>query len=138
MKNAEWLIEKGYQFSDVIIKYSDTDNRRKFIILVKHEKVDEFSLDGGPTSLYAFERWLGMERNVLNDAERHYLTGVIKPFRNEIHKIEKSRNWPKSLDRICFYMKNYEDVWYLPAFKAETMYKGMEPDKEYTVEELGL
>lgn len=138
MKNAEWLIEKGYQFSDVIIKYSDTDNRRKFIILVKNEKVDEFSLDSDTTSLYAFKRWLGMERNILNDAERRYLAGVIKPFRYEIKSVEKIRDWPKSLDRICFYMKNYEDVWYLPAFKVETMYKGMEVDKEYTVEELGL
>lgn len=138
MKNAEWLIEKGYQFSDVIIKYSDTDKRRKFIILVKHEKVDEFELDSYPTSFYAFQRWLGMERNILDDTERRYLAGVIKPFRNEIHKIEKTRNWPKQIDRICFYMKNYEDIWYLPAFKVETMYKGMEADKEYTVEELGL
>lgn len=41
MNNAEWMIERGYQFSDVIIKYSDTDKCRKFIVLVKHEKVDE-------------------------------------------------------------------------------------------------
>lgn len=36
------------------------------------------------------------------------------------------------------YKKGKTDFIYLPFFKRGTMYKGMEQDRKYTIEELGL
>ena len=70
---------------------------------------------------------------VLDDAEKRYLKGVIRPFRNDVEKICKTaggdREW------IAFYGKSY---FFLPYFDAGTMYKGMERGHKYTLEELGL
>lgn len=58
---------------------------------------------------------------VLDDAERKYLSEVIRPFREKI----------KDKD-------GFRDSLNLPDFENDTMYKGMEINKAYTLEELGL
>lgn len=73
---------------------------------------------------------------VLNDAEREYLSAVIKPFRKKVMdvvKIQYSGGRQSIRIRIC-----YGDCAELPFFKNNTMYKGMEACKYYTPEELGL
>lgn len=73
---------------------------------------------------------------ILDDKEKEYLSAVIKPFK--IEGIAKKQN---DIDEyICIYVikEYYTDVVILPYFKKGTMYKGMELDKEYTLEELGL
>ena len=70
---------------------------------------------------------------ILDDAEKRYLKGVIRPFRNDVEKICKTaggnREW------IAFYGKSY---FFLPYFDAGTMYKGMKLGHKYSLEELGL
>lgn len=74
---------------------------------------------------------------ILDDAEKRYLKGVIMPFRNEIKSIEKDNYLANKLERIYFFTKEGE-LLYLKTFKANTMYKGMEQKRQYTLEELGL
>lgn len=81
--------------------------------------------------------WLLSEAQILNDAEKRYLKGVIRPFRNEVLGIEKK---PGSTfnEWISIEMKNNETIS-LPFFKKSSgMYKGMELKRRYTLEELGL
>lgn len=74
---------------------------------------------------------------ILTDSEREYLEAVIKPFRSRVKYIVKciSHNEFKQRIQIVLY-DGY--CTYLPYFKANTMYKGMETDKNYTLKELGL
>ena len=81
--------------------------------------------------------WLLSEAQILDDAEKRYLKGVIRPFRNEVLCIEKK---PGSTfnEWISIEMKNNETIS-LPFFKKSSgMYEGMEENRAYTLEELGL
>lgn len=74
------------------------------------------------------------EEPILDDKEKEYLSSVIRPFRDRIQYIVKRGSSAK--EYIVIEIKN--DNIYLPYFKKDTMYKNMELDKEYTLEELGL
>lgn len=71
---------------------------------------------------------------ILDDAEKRYLKGVIRPFRNDVEKICKNAGG-KDIELIAFYGKCY---FFLPYFDARTMYKGMKLGHKYSLEELGL
>lgn len=78
---------------------------------------------------------------ILDDVEKEYLSNVIKPFRNRIICIIKNKCLPDEYLRI--HLKHYtgkdaNEIIYLPYFKNGSMYKGMEINKEYTLEELEL
>ena len=75
---------------------------------------------------------------ILTNKEKAYLSAVIKPFRDDIEYIEKIKTYYGEKEYICIKIKRYEDYCGLPVFKKGTMYKGMEADKAYTLEELGL
>lgn len=78
--------------------------------------------------------WLLSEHQILDDAEKRYLKGVIRPFRNEVLSIRKLSFVS---EQIVIQMKSYIEIK-LPCFEKGTMYYGMEDGKKYTVEELGL
>lgn len=73
---------------------------------------------------------------ILDDAERRYLKGVIRPFRDKVLYIAKRSIMDRRKEHI--YIDLTHDVITLPCFMKGTMYKGMKTDKEYTIEELGL
>ena len=73
---------------------------------------------------------------ILDEAEKRYLRGVIRPFRDKIKYIIKVKSSYDNNFYIRIVINN--DVSTLPYFKKNTMYKGMKIDKEYTLEELGL
>lgn len=74
------------------------------------------------------------KKEILNRQERRYLSSVIKPFRNKVKYIKKSLDVGG-----CFISIELDDDGAsLPYFEGDTMYKGMEVEKEYTLEELGL
>lgn len=81
--------------------------------------------------------WMAQEykEEILNYAEKRYLSEVIRPFRKEVIAIEKSEA-PAGEEYIWILFK--DDCMRLPCFKKDTMYKGMEYDKTYKPEELGL
>ena len=73
---------------------------------------------------------------ILDDVEKRYLKGVIRPFRDKVLYIAKRSIMDRRKEHI--YIDLTHDVITLPCFMKGTMYKGMKTDKEYTIEELGL
>lgn len=74
------------------------------------------------------------KEEILDDIEKEYLRAVIKPFRDEVEYIKKN---------LCGNQEYIEIVingeWLnFPYFKKGKMYKNMEFDKKYSLEELGL
>lgn len=90
----------------------------------------------------AILEWMAQpyEKPILDDKEREYLSEVIKPYRNKVTFIAKSKDSYEAKYFISIVVKgNYgREAIHLPWFKENTMYKGMELSKKYTVEELGL
>ena len=80
---------------------------------------------------------LEVEEPILDDAERKYLSGVIRPFRDRVKYILRCGGNLFPNDFIKMVIKD-EGTISLPYFKENTMYKGMKLNKEYTLEELGL
>lgn len=90
--------------------------------------------------LSLFLSWLEEEYvpDILTDKEKDYLSALIKPFRNEVECIEKVESYYGENEFIHITMKKDDDYCELPDFENGTMYKGMEANKKYTLEELGL
>lgn len=80
------------------------------------------------------------EEPILNNAEREYLSNVIKPFRNyEIAITKEKGQGDFEYLKLCIYKINdWNSVTYFPPFIKNTIYKNMKLDKKYTAEELGL
>lgn len=71
---------------------------------------------------------------ILDKEEKRYLNDVIRPFRNKVTYIKK----------LCYLNQEHlviqldYDYFYLPYFIKGTMYKNMETEKRYTLEDLHL
>lgn len=104
--------------------------------LIRKEKGS--TCKGIPCETYCSE-WLHKEHKetILDAKEREYLSAVIKPFRDRVKSISKHESLEKEWVTITM-EKGRLDDFDLPRFPKGTMYKGMEVDKEYTLEELGL
>ena len=74
-----------------------------------------------------------VEQPILDDKEKEYLSNVIKPFRDRVSSISKDG----PLEYITISLDG-DDFAILPNFEKGTMYKGMETNRRYTLEELGL
>lgn len=81
--------------------------------------------------------WMAQEYkgDILDYAEKKYLSEVIRPFREEVTAIEKLEA-PAGKEYILIILK--DDGMSFPCFKKDTKYKGLELEKRYTPEELGL
>ena len=144
MTNAEWMIKNGYKFSDLCCCF---DSSSGDIIISLYNKILVRRVRRGYISFNDFlKRWLDKEHeeeSILSNAEKKYLSAVIKPFRDQVRSITKN---PKTNGKgeyividIGFQMENrHKFFMFFPDFKSNTMYKGMELGKEYTLEELGL
>lgn len=136
------------------------ENKRKTILMLNIEKYKDDILNADQTDITCCVidlfhngacpdnckdckkeamKWLLSEYKepILDDVEREYLSAVIKPFRKKISRIRKSKD-----PRIG---KNYikiefcdGDCMFFPNLSNDAMYKGMELDKKYSLEELGL
>ena len=151
IQTAKNLLEKGYKW---IVRY---ESGRLFAHCEKPIKVDDFwgsigdsvcvckfvpifqsihFCDKEPTSLEAI-----VHPQILDDAERRYLKGVIRPFRDRVKNICKVNYLGVSSSGYQYIFITLYDGSYnidLPIFKRETMYKGMKHDHCYTPEELDL
>lgn len=104
------------------------------VVLVDRKKFFK-KLPNNFTGTIEVENGYIVEKEILDEEEREYLTNVIKPFKNRVKCISKENT----------YIRNYyilidldNDDIALPIFSNKTMYKGMEEEKKYTLEELGL
>ena len=134
MTNAEWMIKQGHKFSDLELE----DRGNEFKIYLKENCVGKYPQ--GFTMLEAAMKWLDMEHvePILDNVERKYLSDVIRPFRNKIYTIAKWRSNTGDSEWLSFIGEVKFGTFYLPSFKAGTMYNGMELYRKYTLEELGL
>lgn len=146
MKNAEWIIKTGHTFKQLrLIQHNELANR-SYTVMLCDEPIAELSDKKEP--LDVFRKWLDAEHKepILDDTERAYLSAVIKPFRDRVVCLEKYKgelNFGAKYERIegqvrSEWDKNLIFGFYLSPFRTETMYKGMEVGREYTIEELGL
>lgn len=80
-------------------------------------------------------------KDILDSEEKEYLSNVIKPFKHKVKGIRKNEicnsEDNQKEEYIIIYTKNDYPI-NLPNFKKNTMYKNMEINKAYTLEELGL
>ena len=123
---AESLIDEyGHEVAG--LRTYDNELKNKFsatgLDIVKVERSTQYE--------EVFER-----EEILDEVEKKYLANVIKPFRHKIKSIMKRSEYG-SLCYIKICIKNGDDA-YFPCFKENSMYKGMEPNREYTLKELGL
>lgn len=72
---------------------------------------------------------------ILDSKEKKYLSEVIRPFRKEVTVIKKLETYTGE-EYILILFK--DDGMHFPSFKKGMMYKGLELEKRYTPEELGL
>ena len=84
-------------------------------------------------------KWLLEETKepVLDDVEKEYLSAVIKPFREMIAYIVKAQDFDDGKQCIRIILQN-GDGMHFPYLDDDAMYKGMEVNKEYSLEELDL
>lgn len=93
--------------------------------------------------------WMAQEykEEILNYAEKRYLSEVIRPFRKEVKAIRKQEDPAdpagKEYIQICLEkdrmnLPSEKDLMTFPSFEKGEMYEGLEPYKNYTPEELGL
>ena len=87
-----------------------------------------------------------LSKPILDEKEKEYLGNIVKPFRNKIIGITKY-DYSTNGEYIHIKLKRTispADYFIplecidLPIFKRNTMYKGMEVKKEYTLEQLDL
>lgn len=71
---------------------------------------------------------------ILDEEEKRYLEGVVRPFRNKVKGVIKNSHCTREFIEI----RLESEYTCLPYFKANTMYKGMEINKRYNLKELGL
>lgn len=81
--------------------------------------------------------WANLEckEDILTEKEKAYLSAVIKPFRNEVLNIQKKSSF---CEWISIVMESQETINLPYLKKSSGMYKGMEGNRKYTIEELEL
>ncbi len=77
------------------------------------------------------------EKGILDDVEKRYLKNFLNPFRKKVKYIQKIKS-PNPLDTYLFIQLADKEKIDLPNFNINEMYLGMELDKQYTLEELGI
>ena len=107
----------------------------KFEIVERKNKKFFKKLPNDFTGTIEIENGYIVEKEILDEEEKEYLSNVIRPFRDKVKYIVKETFINEEFINIT--IKNDSSLCF-PCFEKETMYKGMEEDKEYTLEELGL
>ena len=131
-KNNEYIIKVKAPHEDGLDIYliQDIKTKQVYIIdekgieLVKENKTFFKKLPNNYTGTIEVENGYIVEKEILDEKEKEYLSAVIRPFKDRIEFIAKR--------------KMFDEAISLPYFKKGTMYKGMELYKEYTLKELGL
>ena len=121
-KNEKWFTgECSREIADLKSLKDNYGKRGKII------KIEE------PTYQTVYE----YKPEILDEAEKRYLRGVIRPFRSKVLQIVKKYDPIKELEFIRIIIKDDISLEF-PSFSKNTMYENMKTDKKYTLEELGL
>lgn len=133
MKNKE-------KYFDELIKESLYGDLCDFANKNKIVNCTFFGKDNCENCHNKISEWLEQEYQepILDEQERKYLSAVIKPWRDKVVDIAKRPYDNYEYIVIRYYDYDFIQTIQMPLFEKDTMYKGMELDKEYTLEELGL
>lgn len=118
---------KGYEYNPCEIIYDGMVNNQGTLISI------------GLVRLLTGQ--LEIEQPILDDVERRYLENILRPFKNRVMYVGKVAQfgYESIRYRVHLPIKKYGNMTCeLPYFDKGTMYKGMEYDKQYSLEELGL
>lgn len=129
-------VELGEEFNvdaDGDTKYKFTE---KYLVSIKPDGYCKMAIYTFSGLLNGTYKLIKIPKPVLDKKEKEYLAYVIKPFRDRVEYVRK-----------CAYRDN-EHEWIeivftnifmcFPFFEKGTMYKGMETERKYSLEELGL
>lgn len=119
--------------------------RFKIKDLKREYYIDEYGLknDKGLSCVTTLTSLLNGEleivKPILDDGEKKYLENALRPFRDRVESIWKNERFYNDCEEhitINFKMDAY--CMNFPYFRKDSMYKGMEVNKHYTLKELGL
>ena len=125
----------------IIIDRSCDINYRSLKIIHKRKKIFERIGIGDHEIFNEISGWLEQDYSPLDEKEREYLSAVIKPFRSHVVFIRKIYLESAGKERIEIVIEVnscFHHYMILPPFDKGTMYQGVELDKEYSLEDLGL
>ena len=107
-------------------------NLKIALVDIYKESINDNELDRRDVEDIELINWLCEEYQepILNDEEKKYLSAFVKPFRNVIGCVNKQN------DGVHFC--TIEGDFIFPYFLNEMMFKDMEENKDYSLEELGL
>ena len=128
--DEEFKIE-GY---DDYLKFKFTENRFLQSCGDVYGWVDSISI---MTVLEGRAKIIKLPKSILTDEEKEYLSYVIKPFRNRIKCFYKWTCEDCNYEQIMAPCTDYSHLDF-PSFEKNTIYKGMAPNKKYTLDDLGL
>lgn len=136
LKNGKVIIfnkDNSYQKTTYVFENLDSNlkyNLNDNVSIVKVERPVKYKT--------VFERVEEEKKEILDKAEKNYLSRIIKPFRDKVKCIVKKKNYNmEGKEFLTISIKNDISINF-PDFDKKTMYKGMEIDKEYTLEELEI
>lgn len=124
---------------DIRVKFptlSSWDGVEEELVLVSRGKFFK-KLPNNFTGTLEVKNGYIVEKEILDDVEKEYLKSVIRPFRNKVKCIKKLESLHETLEYIEIEILNDSQILF-PSFEINTMYKGMEKYKKYTLKELGL
>lgn len=77
---------------------------------------------------------------LLDCIDRKYFNNFLRPFRDDVQYLDKTNCLSSSYEYIRIYISanSHTSYIYLPDFKTGTMFKKLEVDKQYTLEDLDL
>jgi hypothetical protein len=139
-------------FDDLIYEHCDNAGQYElnnlasgFNILLEYARKWQEAQESGPAMPETMGRSETTEEPILTASEKEYLSNVIKPFRGKspitVEKFGSGYLPDKEGIIIWIYHvdnANIKDAVFFPYFEAGEMYRGMEADREYSLEELGL
>ena len=124
------LLDRGYD--------ATLNKKTKKIVACKETNCNNCAFFTNKSCVYEREKWLisVCEESILDEVEKEYLRGVIKPFRSRVKYIEKVVSLSGSAQFIRIGLCG--DYMIFPYFEKGSMYKGMKLNRKYSLEELGL
>ena len=110
------------------------------------EDEQTYIIEGTSIGITAYDLATGTfsyEAPILDDIEKRYLRGVVRPFRDRVDTIQKIKSTLDGFEHIKMYVRypgssSIQSSLMFPAFKSGTMYAGMKLEKDYTLAELEL
>lgn len=137
------------ELKDIVLKKGDKitlcyyDGQSETFI-IDNDDINRIEVDAPKIKYYKIERPVKYEtiyetpKQILDKEEKEWLENFLRPFRKEMRTFISKKMWNTCKEYIYIKLRLWSNPIILPCFDNGKMYKGMELDKEYTLEELGL